>query len=234
MDCFNRHSFYVPGPMSNCLTPLHLSSALGDIATLRVLLGAGADVEPEDPQEGLTPLMVAAQSGRESVARALLAAGADPHRCSPRSGLTAVHLAAQAGQAGVLRALLMARPQAAAAAVKEETDPTASAAGAAPSASTPSPSSPSALHMACHGGHLEAAQLLLGWGVGVCSVDANLDTPLHVAARGGHEAVVRLLLGCPLGKAASGMKNAGGQMPKDLAARGSPVEAAFSRAPVAS
>lgn len=218
--------------MSNCLTPMHLTSALGDIATLRVLLVAGADVEPEDLQEGLTPLMVAAQSGRESVARALLAAGANPHRCSPRSGLTAVHLAAQAGQAGVLRALLMARPQAAAPAIREATDSTASVAEtAAPSASSSPPGSPSALHMACHGGHLEAAQMLLGWGVGVCSVDANLDTPLHVAAQGGHEAVVRLLLSCPLGTAASGMKNASGQTPKDLAARGSRIEAAFSGHP---
>lgn len=51
-----------------------------------------------------------------------------------------------------------------------------------------------ALHSAAEGGHLPAAELLIGKGLRVDARDQDGDTPLHMAAQEGHTDVVRLLL----------------------------------------
>lgn len=63
----------------NTETPdtLALAARVGDVAAIRSLLAAGADVD-QRLDGGRTPLEVAAASGQEATVRALLAVGADP------------------------------------------------------------------------------------------------------------------------------------------------------------
>ena len=181
---------------------------MGDVSTVRTLLAApGIDVEAEEAQQGLTPLMVAAQSGKRDVALLLLEADSNPHHTS-LSGLTAVHFAAQEGHDNVLSALLQ---------------PSFGGLPALPPASS-NATVPSALHLACHGGHSDAVRLLLTAGVDTCTIDANHDTPFHVAVRADLAPVVQILMTHDSAKLAVGMKNKRGQVPGDLAVPGSQVE----------
>lgn len=86
---------------------------------------------------------------------------------------------------------------------------------------------PGPLHMACHGGHVAAVQLLLGLGHDASAADSALDTALHVACRMGHGEVAQLLLGSASGQRAAGLRNARGQLPAEQAAPGSAVEKAL-------
>lgn len=72
-------------------TPLHLAATNPNIAPLKVLLAAGANVNAEDA-DGATPLHMAAYTNRIENAKALLEAGADVHAQSS-SGRTALMLA---------------------------------------------------------------------------------------------------------------------------------------------
>jgi len=75
-------------------TPLHLASEYGQVESVRLLLGAGAEVETLN-EEGHSPLMLAAMrrgSAAAETAGALIASGADPNATSPR-GSTAIMFA---------------------------------------------------------------------------------------------------------------------------------------------
>jgi ankyrin repeat protein len=62
---------------------LHAAAQIGDIAALKALLSAGADLNARD-NHGRTPLHVAAHRGDQSAARELVARGADPRLLDQR------------------------------------------------------------------------------------------------------------------------------------------------------
>ena len=78
----------------------------GNVAGIRTLLAAGADVDAADAS-GFTPLHLAAVEGHADVATALLAAGAYIE-AETEHGFTPLHYAAFRGQVDVVTALLAA------------------------------------------------------------------------------------------------------------------------------
>ncbi len=84
-------------------TPLLHAVLAGDLATVGVLLAAGADVDEAAP-DGVTALMLALTKRHETVALYLIERGADPR--SAETGYTALHLASATGQHAAARALL--------------------------------------------------------------------------------------------------------------------------------
>ena len=58
------------------MTPLHEACITGELAKVKGLLGAGADVEATG-EGGCTPLHLAIMNEHEAIVKALLAAGAD-------------------------------------------------------------------------------------------------------------------------------------------------------------
>ena len=87
------------------MTALHWAAERGDPDLARMLLYAGAGVEPVTRIGSYTPLHVAARSGSAAVAVLLLDAGADPAAAAPGTGTTPIHLAAAAGSAALVTAL---------------------------------------------------------------------------------------------------------------------------------
>jgi len=77
-------------------SPILYVASGGDVATLQVLLKAGADLHAANPS-GSTPLIMAARFGRDEVVMALVAAGADPLHRNP-AGQDAVAAALWAGR----------------------------------------------------------------------------------------------------------------------------------------
>lgn len=88
-------------------SPILYVASGGDVATLRVLLKAGADIQAVNPS-GSTPLIMAARFGSEDVALALVAAGADPRHRNP-AGQDAVAAARWAGRDFLANRLEQAR-----------------------------------------------------------------------------------------------------------------------------
>lgn len=84
-------------------SPILYVASGGDVATLKVLLKAGADVHARNPA-GSTAIIMAARFGREDVALALVAAGADPRQRNP-GGQDAMAAARWAGRESLAEAL---------------------------------------------------------------------------------------------------------------------------------
>ena len=84
-------------------SPILYVASGGDVATLQVLIKAGADVHARNPS-GSNALIMAARFGTEEVALALVAAGADPRQRNP-GGQDAVAAARWAGREGLAAAL---------------------------------------------------------------------------------------------------------------------------------
>jgi uncharacterized protein len=78
----------------------------GDLAAVREMLQAGADVDARD-RHGQTGLMLAAHRGHRGIVEALAAAGADLD-VAAKYNLTALMLAVVAGHAEVARTLAQA------------------------------------------------------------------------------------------------------------------------------
>jgi hypothetical protein len=81
----------------------------GDVATLQVLLKAGANIQARNPA-GSTALIMAARFGRDEVVWALVAAGADPRERNP-GGQDAVAAARWAGRDALADALEQGKPK---------------------------------------------------------------------------------------------------------------------------
>lgn len=88
-------------------TPLHWAARRGDVAIIKVLVAAGADVSRQD-EEGNTPLHWAASDGQAAAIEALVAAGAAVWVKNKISDATPLHLAAKDGQVTAIRALVAA------------------------------------------------------------------------------------------------------------------------------
>ena len=87
-------------------TPLLFASRVGDVASARLLLAAGADVNDTTP-DGASALVIAAHSGQSALATFLLEKGADPN--AARAGYTALHLAVLRDDTILQKALLAHR-----------------------------------------------------------------------------------------------------------------------------
>ena len=87
------------------MTALHWSALSDDVATIEVLLYAGATVEPTTRLGGYTPLHLALMEGNGAAAAHLLGAGSDGERVTD-TGVSPLHLAAQAGELVALNALI--------------------------------------------------------------------------------------------------------------------------------
>ena len=86
-------------------TALHWAALNGDVATLEVLLYAGATLEATTRLGGYTPLHLAARQGRRHAVSALLDAGSKAN-ARTSTGVLPIHLAAQAGEPAAILALL--------------------------------------------------------------------------------------------------------------------------------
>ena len=84
-------------------TALLFAARNGDVATARVLLQAGADVD-DTAAAGTSALVIAAHSGHRALAELLLERGADPN--TAEAGYTALHAAVLRGEGALVRALL--------------------------------------------------------------------------------------------------------------------------------
>ena len=91
-----------PRPEGGFTAFLHAVLA-GDMASVRLLLAAGANVNEAGP-DGVTAVMLALVKRHEAVATTLLERGADP--TLDDAGYTALHVAAATGQIDAVRSLL--------------------------------------------------------------------------------------------------------------------------------
>lgn len=80
---------------SGGFTAMHFAAQQGNIESVRVLLGAGADIDESHLEYG-TPLMIAIASGNEELASYLLKQGANPN-AKDAWGATALHYALYEG-----------------------------------------------------------------------------------------------------------------------------------------
>jgi len=87
------------------MTALHWAALNGDLATMDVLVTAGATAEALTRVGGYTPLHLASQRGHGAAVAKLLDAGAKPLPFTG-TGVQALHLAAQAGSVEAVKALL--------------------------------------------------------------------------------------------------------------------------------
>jgi ankyrin repeat protein len=85
---------------------IHAVAGLGDVGTLRKLLGSGVDVDLRD-QTNATPLMIAAAAGRLAAVQLLLAGNADPN-AADTDGETPLHFATRQYYPEVVQALVEA------------------------------------------------------------------------------------------------------------------------------
>ena len=83
--------------------PLHLAVKLGGVETVRMLIGAGANVNAH--KWGWTPLHWAARRGEVDIARILIDAGANLD-LQDDNGNTPLHLAVLKGQVEIVRMLI--------------------------------------------------------------------------------------------------------------------------------
>jgi ankyrin repeat protein len=138
-------------------TPLMLAARTSGVAAVQVLIERGATVNVVERWQGQTPLMYAAAHDRAEVAAALIAAGADMNAKTPRNelparlpaarfnvefplgGMTPVLLAARQGATSALRVLIEAGAD----------------------LETRTPEGLSALVLAIHNLHYDAANLLV-------------------------------------------------------------------------
>ena len=155
-------------------TALHWAAHWDDLATVELLIHAGAEVDTANDY-GVTPLAVACQNGSTASAKiveTLLQAGANPDAELP-SGETVLMTASFAGSVDAVQSLL--------------------ARGADVNA-TETIKAQTALMWAVSEGHREVVRALLDHGADVNAPSTGQFTPLLFAARGGDIELARMLL----------------------------------------
>jgi ankyrin repeat protein len=154
--------------------PVADAAMRGDLAEVRSLLSAGADVNAAHG-DGMTALHWAAEGGDAELAEVLLVAGAKVGAVTRLGEYTPLHIASRRGRIDVARQLLEA--------------------GAAVDAVT-STGAVTALHFAAASGVVDVVTALLDHGAKIDAVEtARGQTPLMFAASAGRTQAVRALLG---------------------------------------
>lgn len=95
----------VNAPQGDGMTALHWAARNGDLATLQVLLYAGANGKSTTRLGGHTPLHMASSAGKGDAVAVLLEAGDDANILTA-TGLSPLHLAAEAGGPNAVKVLL--------------------------------------------------------------------------------------------------------------------------------
>ncbi|CAM9158278.1 unnamed protein product [Ectocarpus sp. 12 AP-2014] len=137
-----------------------VASHRSDVATIRVLLGAGADVGIRDPDESASALALAAQFGQAGVMEALMEHGVDAND-GGEGRWSSLHWAALFNNAGCIAVLLDG--------------------GADINARCPGNDRQTAFHFAAEAGKNEALLVLLWRGANVNQTTDNGSTALHLA-----------------------------------------------------
>ena len=148
-------------------TPLHISSRLGHLEIVRVLLEHGADSEARDKNDW-SPLERASTRGYVEIVHVLIEYGADPN-ARDKGRRTPLYLASKEGLPEVVRALLKHGAD-----VKAENK-----------------YSRTSLHDA---GVEEVARVLLEHGADANSLDIKNQTPLHCVSQRGDMGIALVLL----------------------------------------
>ena len=105
LQCVPRDECYITEVPSGGFTPLLFAARVGDLASARLLVAAGADVNETTP-DGASALAVAALSGNRAVGALLLDSGADPNAAG--GGYAPLHAAILHRDAVLAEALLSA------------------------------------------------------------------------------------------------------------------------------
>ena len=105
LQCVPRDECYITEVRSGGFTPLLFAARVGDLASARLLVAAGADVNETTP-DGASVLAVAALSGSGEVGALLLESGADPNASG--GGYAPLHAAILHRDAVLAEALLSA------------------------------------------------------------------------------------------------------------------------------
>ncbi len=138
--------------------PLHVAAGTGDVAMVRLLVEAGAEVDGLDVDES-TPLHVAALHRHAGAVRYLLERGADVNR-RDRNGAYALSFAVSGRDTAIVRAVLEAGAD----------------------LNYRSGTGATLLHLACSRGAWDLAERALARGQDINAADLAGDTPLHYAA----------------------------------------------------
>jgi ankyrin repeat protein len=95
----------VNAPQGDGSTALHWAAYRDDAEMVKLLLGAGANVNAATREGAITPLFMACASGDAAIVGALLAAGADPNTVKS-NGTTALMIAAESGGTDAVKMLV--------------------------------------------------------------------------------------------------------------------------------
>ncbi|MDQ7010256.1 MAG: ankyrin repeat domain-containing protein [Mariprofundaceae bacterium] len=139
---------------------------------VKLLAGAGADVNAVSPLLETTPLTLAAMNGNVAVARALIESGADVNFVNEKSGATALQMAISQGKVEAARALIES--------------------GADVNAGRYLGMPP--LHLAASAGRTEIAKLLIAAGADLNARDDTGATPLEKAVHMRRKKIVEALV----------------------------------------
>lgn len=150
--------------------PLHVAAGKGDVAAVRAMIQAGADIN-HATDNGMTPLLRAVHEGHDVVVRMLLKAGAELDN-TLMDGFTPLYAAAAMGREACARMLIKAGADI----HKVSND------GVTP------------LFIAATRGHVTALRVLIEAGADINAVGEAGTTPLTFAIAQGNEAVVRALI----------------------------------------
>jgi len=150
--------------------------------TVRMLAGAGADVNVPGGDHDVRALHLAASSGQVAMVELLLSAGAEVDAATNRAGdgCTALHRAAHEGNAAVIDVLLDAGADVHATTVSNDV-------------TDHDRNELTALWLAAEGGHDDAVKLLLARGAHPMDSSPDGRSAVWLAADGGHHGVVRAL-----------------------------------------
>jgi ankyrin repeat protein len=188
-------------------TPLHLATAAGHIAIMKLLIAKGADVNSVTGKEGLAALHLATALGHKDAVALLLSSKAKVNSKSVREAVTPLRIAAACGQKDVA-ALLLAN--------KADTN-AKDGSGWTPLHATAWNLSPSGERLSSRDYNGEAiASLLLDNNADVNAEGRNGWTPLHMAASRDRLGLAELLL---TRKANINRRSNDGDMPLHIAAR---------------
>jgi ankyrin repeat protein len=152
-------------------TPLYFASRLGHVASMKWLVGQGADIHARN-KNGSTALHQAAYSGQVASMEWLVGQGADVVHAKDANGSTPLHFAVQQDAVAMMEWLVRQ--------------------GADIHAMNKHGSTP--LHHAAYVGQVTAVEWLVGQGANIHAESKDGSTPLYVAAQEGEVATMEWLV----------------------------------------